>query len=84
MAPAFGLVVAKGLLPYFMDAVTKVREPRLYYIIRADSGPRRQMADKWSNIIANGKTGNSATIDVSVWLGKATLDACVQASSFKS
>ena len=32
MAPAFGLVEAKGLLPYFMDAVAKVREPRLYLI----------------------------------------------------
>ena len=26
MAPAFGLVEAKGLLPYFMDSVTKARE----------------------------------------------------------
>jgi len=30
MAPAFGLVEAKGLLPYFMDAVTKARELRLH------------------------------------------------------
>jgi len=29
MAPAFGLVEAKGLLPYFMDSVTKGGEPRL-------------------------------------------------------
>ena len=79
MAPAFGLVEAKGLLPYFMDAVAKVRELPFVFDHEADLGPRREMADKWSNIIANGKSGNSATIDVSVWLGKATLDACVQA-----
>jgi len=75
MAPAFGLVEAKGLLPCFMDAVTKVRQPRLYSIMRTDLGPHRQMADKWNNIIASGESGNSATIDVSMWLGKATLDA---------
>jgi len=28
MAPAFGLLEAKGLLPYFMDSVTKARELR--------------------------------------------------------
>jgi len=77
MAPAFGLVEAKGLLPHFMDAVTKVREPRLNLILKADLDLRCQMADKWSNIIANGNSGDSATIDVSAWLGKATLDACV-------
>ena len=31
MAPAFGLVEAKGLLPYFMDSVTKVREFRFVF-----------------------------------------------------
>ena len=34
------------------------------------------MADKWSSIIENGKSGDSAIADVSEWLGKATLDAC--------
>ena len=29
MAPAFGRVEAKSLLPYFMDSVTKARELRL-------------------------------------------------------
>jgi len=38
------------------------------------------MADKWGGIIANGGFGHSATIDVSTWFGKATLDACVLAS----
>ena len=38
------------------------------------------MADKWSNIIANDKSGNSATVDVSAWLGRATLDAYVRVS----
>ena len=38
------------------------------------------MVDKWNGIIENGKSGNSATIDVNTWLGKATLDACVSLS----
>jgi len=81
MAPAFGLVEVKSLLPHFMNVATKVRELRLNSILRVDQGPRCQMADKWSNIIANDKSGRSATIDVCVWLGKATLDACVQYSA---
>jgi len=39
------------------------------------------MADKWSDIIANGKSGCSAIVDVNMWLGKATLDAYVSASA---
>ena len=77
MAPAFGLVEAKGLLPYFMDSVTKVRELCSYSIMKANSSPRRQMADKWSGIIENGKPGHSAVIDVNMWFGNATLDAYV-------
>jgi len=49
----------------------------LYSILNADSDPCHQMADKWSSIIENGKPGYSAIIDVNVWFGKATLDACV-------
>jgi len=79
MAPAFGLAEANALLPYFVDAVTKAREFRLYLILEVDSGPYRQMADKWSSIIENGKSGQSAIIDVNMWLGKATLDAYVLA-----
>ena len=79
MAPAFGLVEAKALLPYFKDAVTKARELCLHPILEANVGPRHQMADKWSAIIENGKSGHSATIDVNLWLGKATLDAYVLA-----
>ena len=37
------------------------------------------MADKWNGIIENGQPGHSAIIDVNVWFGKATLDACVLA-----
>jgi len=77
MAPAFGQVEVKGLLPYFADTATKACELRLYLILSADSGFPYQTADKWSNIIANDKSGHSATIDVSMWFGKATLDACV-------
>ena len=82
MAPAFGLVEARGLLPYFMDSVTKAREPHPSLIPEVDSGPCRQMADKWSNIIENGETGYSAAIDVNAWVGKATLDACVLVLGF--
>ena len=39
------------------------------------------MADKWSSIIENGTSGYSAIIDVNVWFGKATLDACVLVSA---
>lgn len=35
------------------------------------------MVDKWTAIIENEKSGNSAVIDVNMWFGKATLDACV-------
>ena len=35
------------------------------------------MADKWTGIIENDKSGDSAIIDVSMSIGKATLDACV-------
>ena len=79
MAPAFGLVEAKGLLPYFMDSVTKARELRLYLILDADLRACRQMTDKWSNIIENGPSGYSAVVDVNMWVGKATLDAYVLA-----
>ena len=72
MAPAFGLVEAKGLLPYFMDSATKARELCLDLTLKPDSN---QMADKWSSIIENDRSGHSATIDVNMWLGKATLDA---------
>ena len=33
------------------------------------------MVDKWNEVIENGKSGNSAVIDVNMWFGKATLDA---------
>ena len=82
MAPAFGPVEAKGLLPYFMDSATKARGPHLYLIWKVDPSPRHQMADKWSNIVENGKSGSSAIIDVNMWVGKATLDACVSALAF--
>ena len=36
MAPAFGLVEAKGLLPYFMDTVNKAPELRLLLVSNAD------------------------------------------------
>jgi len=39
MAPAFGLVEAKGLLPYFVDSATKARELRVHFISETDSNP---------------------------------------------
>jgi len=77
MAPAFGLVEAKGLLPYFMDTADKAHELHLHLVSNADQGPRYQMGDKWNGILENSESGNSVTIDVNTWLGKATLDACV-------
>ena len=79
MSPAFGLVEAKGLLPYFMESVTKARELPLHLISKANSGPN-QMADKWSSILENSNSGDSAIIDVNMWLGNAALDACVLVS----
>ena len=81
MIPAFGLVEAKGLLPCFMDAVNKARKLCLRPSLKADSGPFHQMTDKWGDIIENGKSGDSAIIDVNMWMGWATLDACVLASA---
>lgn len=77
MAPAFGLTAAKSLLPYFMDAVIKARRLGSCLILTTDLCHRPQMVDKWNDIIENGKSGNSADIDVNLWVGKATLDACV-------
>ena len=77
MAPAFGVVEAKGLIPYFMDSATKARELCSYLILKVDSSPCRQMADKWSSTIENSRPGQSAVIDVNMWFGKATLDAYV-------
>jgi len=36
MAPAFGLVEAKGLVPYFMGTVTKVCELCLHLTLKVD------------------------------------------------
>jgi len=79
MGPAFGLVEAKGLLPYFMDSATKGGELRLCMTLKlgVDLFPYHQMADKWSDIIENSESGYSAIIDVNMWFGKATLDAYV-------
>ena len=40
------------------------------------------MADKWSDIIENGKSGDSAVVDANMWVGKASLDACVFVLAF--
>lgn len=81
MAPAFGPVEAKGLLPYFMDSAAKVRRSRSHLMMRADLGPFNQMVDRWDEIIENGKSGYSAVVDVNMWFGKAVLDACVWTSA---
>ena len=81
MAPAFGVVEAKGLLPYFMDSATKVRELLSYSTLKVDSSPCCQMADKWSGTIEKGRPGQPAVIDVNMWFGKATLDAYVSVAA---
>lgn len=40
------------------------------------------MVDMWTAVIENSTSGHSAIIDVNMWLGKATLDACVVAFTF--
>ena len=77
MAPAFGLAEVKGLLPYFMDSTTKACELCFHLILKPNSSLCHQMADKWNDIIENSKSGYSAVVDVNMWVGKATLDACV-------
>ena len=79
MAPAFGLVEAKGLLPYFMDSATKVCEVRLQFISEIGLSSCHQMADKWGDILANDNSGRSVVIDANLWFGRATLDAYVSA-----
>ena len=74
IAPAFGLVETKGFVPYFTDAAAKARGLLSCLLLKADLGPCRQMADKWSDIITRGESGCSAVIDVNMWFGKATLD----------
>jgi len=73
MTPAFGLVEAKALLPYFMSAVTRAYGLRFRWTLKlkVDSGSHHKMADKRSDIIENrdGKSGRSAIIDVSPRLG---------------
>ena len=81
MAPAFGLADAKSLLPYFMGSATKARKPRWHFISETDLSPHLQMADKWSDIVEDGKSGGSAVIDVNLWLGRAALDAYVLVSA---
>jgi len=36
-----------------------------------------QLADKWQEVISNGESGQTAIINVSSWLSRATLDAYV-------
>ena len=63
------------LLPRYLNFVSPLE-------FGTDTGPCHQMASKWSAIIENSVSGHSAVIDVNMWLGKATLDACVLVLSF--
>jgi len=36
-----------------------------------------QLADKWQEVISNGESGQTAIVNVSSWLSRATLDAYV-------
>jgi len=56
LAPAFGIVEAKGLFPYFISC-------------------SNSLVEKWNEVISNGESGQSAIVNVSLWVSKATLDA---------
>ena len=81
MAPAFGPVEVKGLLPHFMDTAAKACELRLYLVLKAHQDLHCQVVEKWNDIIESDKFGSSAIIDANMWLGRAALDACVLALS---
>ena len=81
MSPAFGLAEVKGLLPYFMDSITKACELCFDMILKANSSLCHQMADRWNDIIENSESGYSAVVDVNMWLGKAALDTYVPVST---
>lgn len=76
MTPAFGLVEAKGLLPYFAQSATKVGS-RLTSVRYCDNQTFPQLTDKWHELIAGEGSGESSVMDMPSWLSKATLDAYV-------
>ena len=63
MSPAFGLVEAKSLLPYFMNSATKAREPRLHLISNAD----QVHASRWrTSGVASSRTASPGTRPLSM------------------
>ena len=76
MSPAFGLVEAKGLLPYFAQSANKV-SGCLCLSSGATNKSSPQLANKWHELIEGSAPGESLVIDTPLWLSKATLDAYV-------
>ena len=84
MAPAFGLSESKALMPRFLLIANKVRghgdhrRPPMLLSIANFNLPtpfHTQLADRWKDVVANGASGGSHTLDMWPWMGKATLDA---------
>ena len=77
MAPAFGLVEAKALYPYFAQCSNSVSNSPNHTELEFEPFFVRQLSDKWCEAILSGE---SAIINVYPWLRKATLDAYVRES----
>ena len=80
MNPAFGLVEAKALYPYFNQCSNSVSGLSSTLYVRVHCSLAQQLADKWHEAISRAESGQAAIIDVSFWFCKATLDACVRGS----
>ena len=72
-------------MPRFLSVANKVREghwrpPTLLlsivdYLTLISQFHFAQLVDKWKDIVVNETSGGSHTLDMSAWMGKATLDA---------
>ena len=84
LAPAFGLAESKALIPRFLLVANKVRElkyhrhPPVVFSIANFNPPisfHTQLVDKLKDIVVNEASGGSHTLDMWIWMNKATLDA---------
>ena len=75
MTPAFGLLEAKALFPYFTQCSNSVSQCANHLETDFERLSVQQLADKWHEATTNGE---SVILDVSSWLCKATLDAYVR------
>ena len=81
MAPAFGLVEAKALYPYFFRSSNSVSHSPIYFLprthVQAERPITRQLADQWHDVVLDAESGHCAIIDVRTWASHAALDAYV-------